>query len=177
MAIESKYWKEELARVAKICRPMVKPPRYSERSVCAIEREIMIGFFIVRRMIELNKVSKKIINLQHEVLSAPVTQPVNKLNRFEVVENYNWQSQKSEKKPVLYICNQFIHAYLSNVERDTDRNWSHLLVVSDFDRKNLIWRIPFSTIVYLFDVVSNDYPNRAKMKFNAKLDDYKITTD
>lgn len=177
MAIESLYWKEELARIAKLIRPVPKPKRWSERAVCTVERDVMIGFFIVRRMIELNKVSSRVAKLQLKVFSAPVTNHVNKGSRFSVEQNYDWNAEIPEKKAVPYICNQCIHAYLSFVERGPDRNWSDLLVVSDYDRNNVVWRVPINTIVSLFEAASNDWPVSYHMIYDPKLDDYEVTTD
>ncbi|RWQ38436.1 MAG: hypothetical protein EOS20_09195 [Mesorhizobium sp.] len=177
MAIESLYWKEELARIIKTIRPVTKPKRWSERAVCTAERDVMIGFFIVRRMIELHKVSSRVANLQLDLYSAPVTKNVTKINRFSVDKNYDWKAEKSERKPVLYVCNQFIHAYVSFVERGPDRNWSNVLIVSDYDRNNVIWRVPCVTIINLFDQTSNDWPSSGRFVFDAKQNDYKVTTD
>lgn len=177
MAIESLYWKEELARIAKTIRPASKPKRWSERAVCVVERDVMIGFFIVRRMVELYKVSSVISKMQLDVFSAPVTTNVTKMNRFALEENYNSNAEKAERKSVAYICNQCIHAYISFVDRGSDRNWSDLLVVSDYDRNNVIWRVPFKTISNLFEAASNDWPVYVQMTYEATPGDYKVTTD
>ena len=98
MAIESQYWKEELARIAKSIRPVSKPKRWSERAVCTVERDVMIGFFITRRMIELHKVSSKISQRKFEVFSAPVTKNITKMNRYCLDENYDWNAEKLQQK-------------------------------------------------------------------------------
>ena len=177
MAIESLYWKEELARIAKSIRPVAKPKRWSERAVCTVERDVMVGCFMVRRMVELHKVSSRVAKLQLDVFSAPVVKAVTKMSRFSVEENYDWNAEKAEKKPVLYVCNQCIHAYVSFVDRASDRNWSHLLVVSDYDRNNVIWRIPFASFIQLFEAASKDWPASVSMVYDEKLGDYKVTTD
>lgn len=175
--IESIYWKEELSRIAKSIRPVSKPKRWSERAVCTVERDVMIGFFIVRRMVELSKVSSRVATGKLDVFSAPVTRNVTKVNRFSVEENYDWNAEKAERKLVPYICNQCIHAYLSYVDRGQDRNWSDLLVVSDYDRNDVIWRVPFSTIIALFNAAADDWPASYQMTYDAKLGDYRIETD
>lgn len=177
MAIESLYWKEELARIAKIIRPVSKPKRWSERAVCTVERDVMIGFFIVRRMVELHKVSSRVAKMQLDVFSAPVTKNVTKMNQFSVEENYNWNAENARRKSVAYVCNQCIHAYISFVDRGADRNWSDLLVVSDYDRNNVIWRVPFTTIITLFEAASKDWPASVQMIYDPKLGDYRVTTD
>lgn len=175
MAIESLYWKEELARIAKTIRPVRRPKRWSERAVCTVERDIMIGFFIVRRMIELHKVSSRISNMQLEVFSTPVARKLTKLNRFSIEENYSWEAEKAERKTVPFICNQCIHAYVSFVARGADRNWLDLFVVSDYDRNDVIWRVPFVAIIALFEATSRDWPASVEMSYDSKLGDYRVS--
>jgi len=174
---ESTYWKEELTRIAKSIRPVKKPRRWSQRAVSVIERDLTIGCFIVRRMVELHKVSSRVSNLHLNVFSAPAMRPVNKLNSHLIEENYDWKSETKEIKSVLYLCNQCIHAYTSFIERDQDRNWSHLLVASDYDRKDLIWRIPFTSLISAFETAAADWPSTLHMKYDPKITDFKVTTD
>jgi hypothetical protein len=177
MAIESLYWKEELTRIAKLIRPVARPKRWSERAVCTVERDVMIGCFIVRRLIELHKVSSRVAKLQLGVFSVPVIKDVNKMSRFSIEENYDWKVEKAESKAVSYICNQCIHAYVSVVTRATDRNWSDLFVVSDYDRNSVIWRIPFSILIQLFETAAKDWPASHAMTYDDDLGDYRVTTD
>ena len=65
----------------------------------------------------------------------------------------------------------------SLVARAPDRNWSDLLVVSDYDRNSVIWRIPFSTIIQLFEAAAKDWPATYSMVYDEKLGDYLVTTD
>jgi hypothetical protein len=177
MAIESIYWKEELARIARQIRPVAKPKRWSERLLCTVERDLMIGFFMVRRMMELQKVSSATAKHQMLVYSTPATKPINKLNRYSWEENYRWDAEVPSRKAASYVANQCIHAYLSVLERGADRNWSDLLVVSDYDRNDVIWRIPFSSIREIFDLVARDYPAKSTWEFDASQGDYRITNE
>lgn len=177
MAIESLYWKEELARIAKTFHPVAKPKRWSERAVCTVERDVVIGFFIVRRMIELHKVSAHIADMKLDVFGMPAIKIITKLNRFSLDKNYDWSAERAEEKPALYICNQCIHAYLSHVDRGPDRNWLNFFVVSDFDRNATIWRIPFATIIGLFEAASKDWPSEIRWIFDHRTQEYRVTTD
>ncbi len=69
--IESRYWKEELKRIAKTIATVKRPQRWSERAHCIVERDVMIGFFIVRRLIELHKVSSATRNFTMRVFLCP----------------------------------------------------------------------------------------------------------
>ena len=177
MAIESLYWKEELTRIVKNISPVSKPERWSERAVCTVERDIMIGCFIVRRMIALHKASSHIYIMELEIFSTPVVGEITNLNQFSLDENYNWSAESVQNKGVIYICNQCIHSCISFVEREADGNWYDFLVVSDFVRDKVIWRIPITTIISLFDSVSKNRPKSYCMIYEEKLGDYKVTTD
>jgi hypothetical protein len=157
--IESRYWKEELRRIAWSARPVSAPKRWSERTHCVLERDIMVGFFMLRRLIELHKVSAAIRNFGMQVYFAPNRgKQVNRLNSGDLDSLYDFAREKKQTKKPMYMSNQFIHAYMSFIARDQCRNWDSMFVVSDFDRNQCIWRVPVPLIRTLFDLASRDLP-------------------
>ena len=176
--IESRYWKEELARIAKTLKPLRKPPRWSERACCIVERDIMTGFFIIRRLIELHKVSSRTRDFKMKVYSCS-SQGINVtlINNHRICDHYDLENEKSEIKKPYDMSNQFIHAYTSFVSRDETRNWSAIYVVSDYCRNDRIWRVPIPVIRDHFKLASDDYPSEMIYKFNENAKDYRITTD
>jgi len=175
--IDSLYWKEEIRKIAKKLKRVQNPKRWSERSLGSIERDIMIGFFLLRRIIELHKVSSMIRDFEMDIFACPRKEtPVNYLNRGDIFDLYDFDNEKKETKKPLYISNQFIHAYSSFVDRDNTRNWDNVYVVSDYDRNDCIWRIPISTVRELFIMASQDYPARMEMVYDEKKQDFKVKT-
>ena len=173
--IESVYWKEELNRIASTLRRIKNPPRWSERRHCTLERELMVGFFMLRRMIELTKVSNLITDRQLTLYSCQTRGVnVNKMNCCDLEQLYHMENEVTESKRPLYIANQFIHAYVSFPFRDETRNWSDIFIVSDFDRNDCIWRVPIETIRNLFLDASQDYPSSVSFVFDQKKNDYVI---
>ncbi len=176
--IESCFWKEELKRIACTITRMRKPPRWSERAHCVVERDLMIGFFLLRRLIELNKVSSAISDRQLQVFSyKSLGKPITRLNGWDIWELYDLENEVAETKKPMYVSNQFIHAYTSLVGRDDTRNWSDVLIVSDYDRNDCIWRIPVATIRALFLDASDDYPYSLQYKFDPAKNDYEVITN
>ncbi len=176
--IESCYWKEELQRIAASIRRVPNPVRWSERAHCIVERDLMIGFFLLRRLIELGKVSSSIKEKQLDVFSYKARgKPVTKLNGHDIWELYDMENEIPETKKPLYISNQFVHAHTSFVARDESRNWSDVILVSDFDRNSCIWRVPISMIEALFREASKDYPHCVQFEFNPNRRDYDIKTN
>ncbi len=176
--IESCYWKEELRRIAASIRRVAQPPRWSERALCIVERDLMIGFFLLRRLIELNRVSSAITNRHLRIFCYKTRgKSVTKMNGHRIWELYDMENEVACTKKPLYVSNQFVHAYTSFVARDESRNWSDVILVSDFDRNDCIWRVPVSVIESLFREASVDYPHEVNMKFNPKTGDYDVTTN
>lgn len=176
--IESCYWKEELQRIANLLRPSKKPPRWSERAHCVLERELIVGFFILRRMMELKKVSSAIRDRQLKVFNYLATgKRVTRLNGHEVWELYDMEKENSVTKRPFYISNQFVHSFTSFLARDETRNWSDMFIVSDYDKNDCIWRVPISLIRELFMDASQDYPHAFSMTWNADKQDYEYTTN
>lgn len=176
--IESRYWKEELKRIATTLRRTSRPCRWSERAHCTVERDLMLGFFMVRRLIELHKVSSATSNCTLKVFSCRARgKKVHQLNHVQLDVVYDLGNEVPEEKRPLYLANQFVHAYTSFVIRDESRNWSDVLVVSDFDRNDCIWRVPVSEVRRLFVIAADHYPRSLRMKYNEKSADYDVTTN
>ncbi|GAB5517668.1 hypothetical protein [Rhodopirellula baltica] len=174
--IESLYWKEELKRIADTVRRVDAPPRWTERRHCTVERDLMIGFFMLRRLIELSKVSADISDRNLTIFSwKSLGISVNKMNCGALDELYDMDNEVRESKRPFYIANQFIHAYMSFPCRDDTRNWCDMLIVSDFDRNDCIWRIPIDEIRTLFYDAANDYPSSATFTFDTTKNDYVIS--
>jgi hypothetical protein len=92
-------------------------------------------------------------------------------------ELYDLNRQKREQKKPLYVSNQFIHSDISIVARDETRNWSDVFIVSDFDRKNCIWRVPVDQIRELFLTAAEDYPHTIHRRATGVDDEIVITTN
>lgn len=53
--IESCYWKEDLLEHARELKPDKKPKRWTEKRHVNFEKKISISFFIIRKLLESNK--------------------------------------------------------------------------------------------------------------------------
>jgi hypothetical protein len=137
----------------------------------------MIGFFIIRKLIESHKLGAKTKDLKMLVYSHPCTKSdPTWFDNFHFWEAYDMDNERRESKNAIYIANQFIHSVTSYPVRSEDRNWQDIFVMSDFDRKSCIWRVPVSEIRRLFLVAYEDYPGFS-MRFNHKKKDYDITAE
>ncbi|ODU24270.1 MAG: hypothetical protein ABS95_02050 [Verrucomicrobia bacterium SCN 57-15] len=143
-----------------------------------LERELIIGFFIVRRLIEMHKLSSQTRDLALTIFACPARgRIVNRMNACDIDDLYDLERETRMTKKPLYLSNQFIHSYISFIARDETGNFSDVLIVSDFDRKHCIWRIPVPEIRKLFLTAVRDYPHSLQYTFDADKGDYNITTN
>lgn len=173
--IESKYWKEDLLNHAKRLGAVKNPKRWSEKLVVNFEKEIMISFFCIRKLIEAYKVSDSTKKHKAGIFSyAPSGRKVTKLNHISIDEIYNLETEIKIEKDIEFIANQLIHSLTMFSFRDENRNWDCILVCSDYECRKTIYRIPISIIISILRLVGNDYPNSYSMELNEKPDDYDI---
>jgi len=71
--MESSYWKEFIAETACDLQRVERPKRLTQRRYEIVERNIVISFFILRRLIELHKVSSQVRESHLEVYFWPST--------------------------------------------------------------------------------------------------------
>ena len=138
----------------------------------------MIGFFILRRLIELHKISSRTKQLKLNVFCYnALEKDITSMNAHKIFTIYDLSKEIPARKNPTYISNQFIHACTSYPIRDESRNWCDIFVVSDYDRNDCIWRVPISEIRKIFMIASDDYPQSLCVAYNKKIGDYVIKAD
>ncbi|WHN65957.1 hypothetical protein [Cysteiniphilum sp. QT6929] len=140
--IESFYWKQDLLSLIKKIEPKKSPRRWSEKLQVCIEKELILSLFIIRKLIEVNRVSSITKTEKYHIYQAPAITDINNLNYQNIEQNYDYKQRKKVLKDVKFICNQFIHSKLVWAYRDTNRNWSGVITCSDFEIAKFIYDIP-----------------------------------
>jgi hypothetical protein len=173
--MESRYWKELLSATAKELAWKKNPKRLTFRRCEIIERDVILGFFIIRRLIELSRASKRTIDFRFDVFSCPFNgRQMSPIDRIGIEKSYDIENEQPLTKKMAYIANQFIHSTLFLITYDNTRNWDSFFVVSDFDKSNCVWRVPAKQVECGFRVASNDYLENFTYKFDTKTNSYKI---
>jgi len=176
--IESVYWKEDLLEHARRLKPVAKPPRWSERRVVNFEKELIISFFCIRKLIEADKVSNKSKQYRADVFCyAPKDKKITKMNQWDIDDIYDLQNEKSVRRNILFLANQLIHSSTLYAYRESDRNWGGVYVCSDFERDRTIYRIPVQEIIKILKLVGTDYPSMLEMTWDYESGDYVVKTN
>jgi hypothetical protein len=175
--IESAYWKTELLVAADDIENKSSINRWTEKRAVLLEREIMLAMFCVRSLIERSKLSQSLVQKEIEVVAYPKKgdKPVTFLNRGAIDELYDLTATSTKQVTVSFLCNQIIHSYIIFPLRDGNRQFTHVMVCSDYEKNRFLYTVPIATIVKLIREVASDYPSRMHLEFDPKIKDYRVS--
>lgn len=126
-----------------------------------IEREIFIGFYTVRKLLEATgKVSPETRDLQVSLKCYPKLdgQPqVDWYNRSEFWKLYELEDGRSEQRALLYVAHQMVHSFIFVLSGHDDGHGAFF--TSDRDKKTRLSFITTSEIARIFEIVGNDHPS------------------
>ena len=157
MIWESKYWKEPLLKSARYLQRLRLSDRTSERTFVRIEKEVFLGFYSIRKLLDTFKISDSTKAMKFEVAWHPNRLPVDYMNWHKIEENYDLSIQKSETRDLRFICNQFIHSYIF-IPSECDNRLDGFFVASDRERLTKCYFVKLEQVLQAFRVVGNDYP-------------------
>jgi hypothetical protein len=173
--IESYYWREDLLDHARRLRPVKNPKRWSERALVIFEKELMISFYIVRTLLERDKTSKKSDDYRVSVRCVPWNgRSLTKLNYFDIERLYSFDREFDDKISVKHLANQFIHSRAIFAIRDKTRNWSEIMLCSDLQAKNVLYRASIDEIRKTLLFVGKDYAESLSYIWDPKIEDYQV---
>lgn len=175
--MESYYWKEDLISYVNKLRPVSNPPRLSERLVANFEKYLIVSFFMLRKLLESNRLSSKTAKHKIKVFRAPCFGSVNNRNYLWVDELYDLNTEEEVHKDVRFVSNQLIHCGAIFAYREKDRNWGGVYTCSDFERSQYIYRLPLCELLCVLEIASTDYPKLERIYWDDKLADYVRETD
>ena len=161
MLTESYYWKKPLLAGAKVIRRQMDAEDISEAQFARIEREIFIGFYAIRKLLDATgKVSEetramKVALTRYEKRA---NQPiVDWYNRSEFWELYDLAKPTQVLHDLLYVAHRMVHSFIFILSGDDDGHGAFF--TSDRDKDTRLNFISTDEIVRVFEVVGQDYPS------------------
>lgn len=134
----------------------------------------MFSVFSVRVLIERHKLSQELLSSLHiDGFGKKVLKPVTWLNSHRIEELYDLAKPTRKVVKPLFLCNQIIHSYILLPVQD-GKEFSHILVCSDYERNRFLSSVPIPGIVSLLRAVASDHPSRMDVTFNPKRNDYDV---
>lgn len=161
MITESHYWKKPLLTGANFIRKYMDEENITDAQFARIEREIFIGFYTVRKLLEATgKVSPETRDLQVSLKCYPKRNGqslVDWYNRSEFWELYDLEDGRCEQRDLLYVAYQMVHSFIFILSGHDDGHGAFF--TSDRDKKTRLSFITTSEIVRIFEIIGKDYPS------------------
>lgn len=168
MIWESSNWKEPLLTSANYLRRVRLKEGTSGRTCVRIEKEIFIGFYSIRKLLDTFKVSDATKAMTFHLSTHKSRHQVDYLNWHKLQQNYDLSASTAETHDIRFLCNQFIHSYVFIPAEEEDGRLHGFFVASDRDKGKKCYFVELAQIVKAFRVVGNDYPARSEMERDPK---------
>jgi hypothetical protein len=176
MIWESAPWKEPLLESANYFVRVRFSERTTEKTMVRIEKEILIGFYSIRKLLDTFKVSDSTKNMKFELCCYPNMKDVDYLNRHHCPSDlFNLAKGHLESRDLRFLCDRFIHSFIFIPAGDNNR-LSGFYVASDMDRKKKCYFIQLSQVLRAFRVVGRDYPTEVHFKRDPNTGELNGTT-
>lgn len=174
MIHESFYWKKELYdNFQVIARFRFLQKRY-EQSYVKIEKAILIGAYIIRKLDEAQKIPPEFLKTQEQIsLYKSKGTIVDYMNWHHLERHYNLEQTHKENKDWGFILNQIIHSYSLVYTFDSKDQPDGLLINSDWTKKKSLFAIPLKLILTMFLKISEGDITSASSKREIKGKDNK----
>ena len=173
MIFESEPWREDLLRIASRLEKRYTQKRWSERSFYLLEKEIFLGAFAARKLIESRKVADQVAKSRVEVARYPAgSEAITLLNQHQFQRLYDLYANKKESLTYRDICNQFIHSSIFAPFVPFGKALVGVFIVSDRSKSEQLYYMPSVTLIELFRSIGSDLPQRCKVRYDEKKGDY-----
>lgn len=170
MIDDSVPWKEDLLKLATRLEVKATQKRWVERSAYLVERDLMIGGFSIRKLVESNKISNEVERMRWGVARHLPQGPVpDAMNRWSYWDSFDLARSTQTSLKTLDLCNAIVHSFVFGFNADeTTGLWDGIFVTSDWKRRDCLYFVPVPTLLALFCAVGNDDVVNAVMQRNAE---------
>ena len=149
MIYEDSCWKNELEVLSKKLEMRLIQKRWTKKSFFSLEKEIFLGFFIIRKLVESNHVEKNVLIKKYSVYEYF-------LNANVVIEEVEINKCKKQNLDIKMLSNQFIHskAFFPYIHKG---RLIAIIVSSDYKMKNNeCYLISIFEIINMYETISNN---------------------
>jgi hypothetical protein len=170
---ESRHYKNQLMRFAKNLDVWHRQAKWSESRFDEYEYKVFCSFFIVRRLLECNKLSERVAKREVPVdVYKPTGEPITLMSRHDVWELYDLTHPSKERRSLSFICNQVIHSYVFQIWSERGGHKSSLFFSSDRERRRAAYRITRGALGGILRAVGTNYPSRMDGGFDKVRQDF-----
>lgn len=202
MIHESYYWRKELIKISRKIQKKIKVQKnWSNSKYAKLEKNLMLGFYIIRKLMEANKLTNKLGSSKFQLKEYKNSSVnITLLNNHRFYENYDLQNHKVVKRDLKFLINQFVHSYTfapiiditekNILNRLEDENLSEeeqneiydnsekeligILINTDCNKNTSLFEIDIKSIIDIFTKIGECNVTHFEMKFNPQKGDFDI---
>jgi hypothetical protein len=178
MIRESLYWKTDLLRFAtQLSRARTTAPPFSVKTYVMVEKAVLLGAFVIRRLADSHKLSDATASVMMRVTLVPSSgRRVTLINNHRLDELFDFTRPIRSRQSMAFLCNQAIHSYVfATFANPGGKRLSGVYVASDRQRNRALFAVPLVEWERAFRRAGNDHPTSISHAFDEKLGDYKVT--
>lgn len=113
MIFESHYWKKDLLKLVRKLSKRKLLLIWEESDFAEFEKEIMFGFYAIRKLADAQKLSSSTISNKIEGRKIPNNgNNVHLMNNHRYWEFYDFNKARIEKLDIKFLLNQIVHSYV-----------------------------------------------------------------
>lgn len=154
------YWKKPLLEMARRLKKSNAFAEPSDAQLARIERDVFIGFYSVRKLIESEaKVTDAIKRMKVNVEWYPNRLPVTWRNNHRIDDLYDLSSPGKEIRDIEFVCGRIIHSFVFvPVWDEHGHGLATFMFTSDIDRNKKLYSLSVDEVIQIFESFGSNYP-------------------
>jgi hypothetical protein len=159
MIWESWYWKQPLLEMADRLRSYKSQDDLSEEVLVQIERDIFIGFYSIRKLIEsVTKITDAAKALKIRLTWYPNVARVSWRNNHRLDGLYDFTRRYHEERDLQFIAGRIIHSFVFAPCINEQGGLAAILFASDRDKDEKLYSMEIDDVLTVFERAGNDDP-------------------
>lgn len=159
MIHESSFWKNDLIKLADRLELRLAQTRWGEKNFYTLEKEIFLGFYSIRKLIESKKVSNSLKEKSYELNEFAYQGCPKSITTYFKEGEYDLSKAKRTRITINQLCNQFIHSHHFLPFLPNGKNLIGFFFCSDHKRASGIYLITLFDVVDIYRTIGNNYPS------------------
>lgn len=180
MIDESGPWRSELLRIADRLERRKTQMRWPPRARFLVERDVMVGAYVIRKLREARKLSDSLIQRRLSVLRFDRHGDVpDLLSLGKTDQQYDLENPQEETMTLKVLHNQIIHSWVWHMRHEEKGGMSGIIVSSDHQRRFSAYFVSVEALIGAFRDAGNEDITSMYMTRNkqGEMDCVHILTD
>jgi hypothetical protein len=157
MIWDSWPWKCDLAMRAQTLRRRMQQRRWPETSLAAVERDVFLSAYEVRKLLDAKKISDEVESrlLRAKQFSA-TGHPIDIMNWHKIDKLYDLSRHLEADVLLRDFCNQVIHSLIFLLSFSANNGLDGFFIVSDYESKRKLFYFSIDSVISVLLSVAND---------------------